>query len=121
MFKNHLLLALVSVLFVVCCNKKNQPTDNLFKFKNYVSHTTSRRQSVLSPIQIELAKALTQFELAQEIPSNIIKIKPSLDGQLTERNQRLLEFKPSDPMEADTEYEVTVFLDKLYDDLEKGM
>jgi len=24
-------------------------------------------------------------------------------------------------MEADTEYEVTVFLDKLYDDLKKGM
>ena len=101
--------------------KKTQPTDNLFKFKDYVSHTTSRRQSVLSPIQIELAKALTQFELDQEISNDILKIKPSLKGKLTIRNQRLLEFTPSEPMKADIEYEITLFLDKLYDDLEKGM
>ncbi|RMB56443.1 hypothetical protein EAX61_14495 [Dokdonia sinensis] len=118
---NHLLAVLIAFLILVSCKKDPQPTDNLFKFKDYISYTTSGRKSVSSPIKIELAKALTQFELDQEIPSDIIKIKPSLDGKLTVRNQRLLEFLPSEPMEADTEYEVTVFLDKLYDDVEKGM
>ncbi|WP_405251026.1 alpha-2-macroglobulin family protein [Dokdonia sp. Asnod3-C12] len=121
MRKNHLLAFLAVLLIVISCDKTPSATDNLFKFKDYISYTTEGRQSVKSPIRVELAKALTQFELDQEIPADILKISPSISGKLTVRNQRLLEFVPSEPLEADVAYEVTVFLDKLYDDLEKGM
>lgn len=115
-------LGLICLLLITfSCDKKPSPTDNLFKYKDYISYHTEGRQSVKNPIRISLAKALTQFELDQEIPSEIIKINPSVEGKLTVRNQRLLEFVPSELLDADTAYEVTVFLDKLYDDLESGM
>ena len=52
---------IVSLCFVVLfsCNKKktiDQDTDNLFKFRNYISYTTSGLQSVTSHITINLAK-----------------------------------------------------------------
>ena len=116
----YLVKTLLVLFLVISCKDKPAPTDNLFKFKDYISYHTEGRRSVKTPIRIELAKALTQFELNQEISRDIVKISPSVDGKLTVRNQRLLEFIPSETLEADTEYEVTLFLDKLYDDLESG-
>lgn len=122
----HSLFSLLKVVFLLLCvlnscKEQSAPADNLFKFKEYIVYTSQGRQSVKSPIRIEVAKALTQFELDQEIPSDIIKMTPNIKGVLTVRNQRLLEFVPAVPLEGDTEYEVTFFLDKLYDDLEEGM
>lgn len=136
MLKNHLRLAvarpsqsclhlikvaLLVLTVTISCKKETAPTDNLFKFKEYITYTTQGRQSVKNPIRIELAQALTQFEMDQEIPSDIIKVSPSVKGVLTVHNQRLLEYTPQEPLDGDTEYNVTVFLDKLYDDLEVGM
>ena len=118
---NHLLTVITLFLFAISCDKTPAPTDNLFKYKDYISYTTEGRQSVKNPIRVELAKALSQFELDQELPDNILKISPSVAGKLSIRNQRLLEFVPSEPLAPNTEYEVTVLLDKLYDDLASGM
>ncbi len=115
-------ILLVSVLFLVfSCKEKTSHTDNLFKFKEYISYTTSGIQSIQSPIRIEMAKALTQFEIDQEIPKAILQISPKAEGTLRLLNQRLLEFTPSEPLAPDTEYTVTVKLNELYDDLERGM
>jgi len=40
---------------------------------------------------VELAKALSQFELDQELPDNILKISPSISGKLTIQTARFLE------------------------------
>jgi len=115
------LLVSALVLFFVSCDKKNtdQPTDNLFKYKEYISYATSGRQSVVNPITVQLQKALTQFEVDQVVPSDLIKITPKVDGVLTVSGQRVLKFVPNESLESDTEYHVTVHLDKLYDDLPK--
>lgn len=103
------------------CKEKPSETDNLFKFKEYISYTTSGIRPVQTPIRVEMAKALTQFEIDQEIPNTILTISPKTEGVLRVVNQRLLEFTPSEPLQPNTEYEVTVQLKKLYDDLERGM
>lgn len=117
----HLLALFLVSVFVVSCKKEAQPTDNLYKFKEYISYTTSGRKSVETPIRIHMAKALTQYELDQELPAEMIIIRPKISGKLMVRNQRLLEFIPDVPLKADTEYEITVPLASLYDDLPKDV
>ena len=115
----HLLTLCLISIFVISCKKEIQPTDNLYKFKKYISYTTSGRQSVVTPIRIQMAKALTQYELDQELPTQMIKINPKTNGKLLVRNQRMLEFIPDAPLKSDTEYEITIPLDSYYDDLPK--
>ncbi|MBO6607682.1 alpha-2-macroglobulin family protein [Psychroserpens sp.] len=115
---------IVSLCFVVLfsCNKKktiDQDTDNLFKFRNYISYTTSGLQSVTSPITINLAKEVQDWEEGQEISNDIIKISPYVEGVLTVVNKHTLVFKPDEYLDPATEYTVLVHLSKIYTDMPK--
>ena len=121
MKKPFCFLALAITLIFASCNNKNQPTetDNLFKFKEYVSYNTYGNLSIADPIRIELAQPLEQFELTQELPSEYLKITPKIDGKLMIENGRTLIFQPSEHLLPDTEYSVRVSLRKLYEDIDK--
>ncbi|MCE7054167.1 MG2 domain-containing protein [Algoriphagus sp. AGSA1] len=93
--------------------------DSLYRFREYIRHHTSGRQSVVDPIVIELIKPLDQFDLAQELPADYLKISPRTSGKLVIENGTNLMFVPDEKLKADTEYTVTLKLDKLYDDLSK--
>ncbi|MDC6365671.1 MULTISPECIES: alpha-2-macroglobulin family protein [Flavobacteriaceae] len=113
---------LVSLLIVVVSCKKKAPeseTDNLFKFKDYISSHTHGNQSIASPITIILSQQLEQFELTQELPSEYLKISPKVDGKLSIENGRELHFQPAAYLNSDTEYVVTLALDELFEDIEK--
>lgn len=109
---------LVSV--VISCKKKEVNTNNIFKFKDYISYTTSGLISVTSPIQINLSKTVEGWEMGQEITNNIIDVKPHIEGKLTVGNNHTLLFTPDETLEPDTEYTVTVTLDKIYKNTPKG-
>ena len=117
----HRLLALAFVLLLISCGDKNDTseTDNLFKFKDYISYNTYGNQSIATPIRVELAKPLEQFDISQELPSDYLKISPKTKGKLLIENGRTLIFQPEDYLKPDTEYNVTVKLNKLYEDVEK--
>lgn len=84
------------VVLVSSCKKKNETstTDNLFKFKDYISYHTNGQQSIAAPIKIVLAKQLDQFDLTQELPVEYIKVEPKIEGKLTIENGRELTFQP---------------------------
>lgn len=117
----HRLLAFAFFLILTSCGDKNDPseTDNLFKFKDYISYNTYGNQSIAAPIRIELAKNLEQFDIAQELPSDYLKISPKTKGKLLIENGSTLIFQPEEYLKPDTEYTVTVKLNKLYEDVEK--
>ncbi len=114
---------LLAFLFILSfsCKKKNtvSETDNLFKFKDYISSHTHGHQSISAPIQIVLAKQLDQFELTQELPEEYMKITPKIDGQLFIDNGRELTFQPAEYLKPDTEYVVNLSLNKLFDKVDK--
>ncbi len=116
------ILAVFAIVTFSSCNDKNDhlETDNLFRFKDYISYNTYGNNSIISSIRIELTKPLEQYEVTQEIPSEFLKISPKTEGRLIVEHGRMLVFQPSEKLISDTEYTVTVFLDKLYDDVEKG-
>ncbi|RDK88612.1 alpha-2-macroglobulin family protein [Marinirhabdus gelatinilytica] len=115
------LLACVALLSLASCGDKTEtsPTDNLFKFKDYISNHTYGNQSIGSPIRINLTKPLDQFEITQEIPSEYIKISPKTEGTLLVENNSSLLFQPKENLRPKTEYTVTVQLHKLYEDIDK--
>lgn len=111
------------VLFIalaVSCKKKTVETNNLFKFRNYISYTTSGMTSVASPIQINLANDVEGWEMGQEITDKIVSIKPHVEGKLTVGNKHTLLFTPDESLEPDTEYTVTVKLGDFYKNMPDG-
>jgi len=115
------LLAFVVIITLgQSCKKKAVATDNLFKFRDYISYTTSEITSVASPIQINLANDVEGWEMGQEITDNIVSIKPHVEGKLTVGNNHTLLFKPDEHLEPDTEYTVTLKLKDIYKNTPDG-
>ncbi|MFP2995283.1 MG2 domain-containing protein [Spongiivirga sp. MCCC 1A20706] len=114
--KRFLALVLLTATIFSCKDKATE-TDNLFNFKDYIHYTTSGRISIAQPIQIDLAKEVAGWETGQILESAIIKISPSIEGTLKAANKRSLIFQPSDDLQPDTEYKITLNLRKIYDDL----
>ena len=63
-FQKHFLIALIALVTIASCKKKNpqEETDNLFKFKEYINYATSGVVSTDSDIQIGLAKEIEGWE-----------------------------------------------------------
>ncbi len=117
----HCLFAFAIVLLLSSCGSKNDPseTDNLFKFKEYISYNTYGNQSIASPIRIELSQHLDEFDIDQELPPEYLKIMPRTEGKLVIENGSTLLFQPTEYLKPDTEYTVTVRLNELYENIEK--
>lgn len=118
--RNSISFLLGVFLIVSACKKETSQTDNLFKFKDYISYASQGNTSTAAPIRIELAKPLMQYEPTQELPADLISISPKTKGKLSVENGRTLLFKPENRLDTDTEYTISVKLDKLYDDVKKG-
>ena len=116
--KFSLLVALI--LLFVSCKKKEIKTDNLFKFRDYISYTTSGMVSAASPIQINLANDVKGWDAGQEISDKLIIISPYAEGKLTVVNNHALVFTPDEHLEPNTEYSVTLKLNSIYKNIPKG-
>src|SRR5690606_17557920 len=95
----HRLLILSIVLLIFSCKSKDKhsETDNLFKFKEYISYNTYGNQSISTNIKVGLAKPLEQFEMTQELKADdYLKISPKVDGKLAIENGNTLIFVPSE-------------------------
>ncbi len=115
--KKLLAIALLIAL-VFSCKKKETETNNLFKFRDYISYTTSGHVSVASPIKINLTKAVDGWDIDQEIITDLISIKPHITGKLLVTNSHSLRFVPDENLEPNTEYSVTVKLGDIYKNLD---
>ncbi|GGD15732.1 membrane protein [Hyunsoonleella pacifica] len=108
------------IALAISCKKKVVETDNIFKFRDYVSYTTSGMTSVANPIQINLAHDVEGWEMGQEITNNIVSITPHVEGKLTVTNKHTLLLTPDEYLEPDTEYTVTVKLKDIYNNIPDG-
>jgi len=111
--KKNLVLLLI-LAFVFSCKKKPVETDNIFKFRDYISYTTSGLISVADPIKISLANPVEGWNSEQDLDVDLIKIKPHVEGKLKALNKNTLLFTPDEPLESSTEYAVTLKLEDIY-------
>lgn len=120
-FKNSFIVLLFLTLVVSC--KKNtveQETDNLFKFRDYISYTTSGNVSVTEPVIVSLTTAVDGWETEKPLSNDIFAIQPHVQGSLTATSANAFTFKPDEHLKPDTEYTVTVKLNKIYKSIPKG-
>lgn len=109
----------ILLVFTACNNKSTTKTDSLYQFKDYIATHTNGIVSVASAIELQLVARLPQYELNQDVPSNIFKISPKVTGQLHIEGAKNLVFIPEKGLKPDTQYTVTVALSKLIDNLPK--
>jgi len=102
------------------CKEKTPKTDNLFKYRDYISYTTAGRVSVADHINVSLAKTVAGWEADKELDKSLFKIKPFVEGQLKVVNDHAFTFIPDENLSPDTEYTVSVKLKDLYNDLPDG-
>ncbi len=113
----HLFIFIVCATAIISCKNKDtetEVTDNLFKFRDYVSYTSSGLQSVAEPITINLSNDVEGWESGQTISEDIITINPNVEGKLSVVNAHTLLFIPDEILEPATEYSVTVKLGDIY-------
>ena len=116
--KKYLVLLLI-LTFVFSCKKKPVETDNIFKYRDYISYTTSGVVSVKEPIKINLAKGVEGWEAEQELDARLISTQPHIQGILKALNKHTLLFTPDEPLEPATAYGVTVQLGDIYKTIPK--
>ena len=109
-----LLSAIVLFLFIFSCKKEEIKTDNIYKFKEYISYTTSGVVSVTNNIEVNLAKEVEGWEPNIEIGSEIISVKPFVNGKIKIINKHAFVLIPDEKLDVDTEYSVTVKLKEIY-------
>ena len=108
---------LIIITFAISCKKTPVETDNIFKYRDYISYTTSGRVSVADPIRINLAQDVEGWETEQTIDAQLVKMHPYVEGKLQTLNKHTLLFTPDEPMDPNTEYTATVDLSDIYKDI----
>ena len=111
--KKHLAF-LALIVIAISCKKKPVETDNIFKYRDYISYTTSGVVSVTAPIKINLAEEVEGYEAEQELDAGLISTKPHIQGTLKALNKHTLIFTPDETLEPATAYGVTVKLGNIY-------
>ena len=115
----NLLKFIVIILIAFSCKKKEIKTDNIYKFKEYVSYTTSGVVSVTKKIEVNLAKEVVGWEANKEISTNIVSIKPFVSGTIKTVNKHAFVFIPDENLEANTQYSVSIKLNEIYKNINK--
>ncbi|RNC87999.1 MAG: hypothetical protein ED556_02070 [Winogradskyella sp.] len=113
------LFTALAILVLVAACKEKVDTDNIFKFRDYISYTTSGVVSVASPIKIVLADEVESWEMGQDLDTDLVKIKPYVQGKLQALNKTTLLFTPDESLDSDTEYTVTVQIGKVFNKIPK--
>jgi len=115
----HLITIFIAIFTIISCTKKNAEPNNIYKFKEYINYTTSGIVSVTEKISVNLAKEVENWEPNKEISSEIIVIRPFVNGKIKILNTHVFEFIPDENLSSNTEYSVTVKLGELYKNTSK--
>ncbi|MFK8059662.1 MAG: alpha-2-macroglobulin [Polaribacter sp.] len=115
----NLLLVTVIFLLIFSCKKEKIKTDNIYKFKEYISYTTSGVVSVANKIQVNLGKEVQGWETNTEISSDILSIKPFVNGKIKTVNKHAFIFIPDENLDPNTTYSVTVKLKEICKNIDK--
>ncbi|MBT8245113.1 MAG: hypothetical protein HKP48_09975 [Winogradskyella sp.] len=116
---NKIFALILFIFLALSCKDNSAETDNIFKFRDYISYTTSGVVSVAEPIKITLANEVESWESGKDLNTDLVKIKPHVQGKLQVLNKTTLLFTPDEHLDADTEYTVTVNIGDVLKDIPK--
>lgn len=114
--KNFSALLLIPIVIIASINwvgcKSDQKPETLYS--QYVNAFTSGIISNSSPIQIVLSQPVGGIEPGSPIDGKLLRISPSVDGQLYWKDASTIIFKPDRLFKSDTEYGVNIKLGQIF-------
>ncbi|MDP3644167.1 MAG: alpha-2-macroglobulin family protein [Bacteroidota bacterium] len=109
---SFILVMISCCLFVTCKTGNKKPVSDAVIFTEYISAYTSGVISINDDIQIDLNLAPKE-EIAEQLPSDLILIDPSVSGKTSLANGHTLIFHPDNPFQSGQSYNVTLNLGLL--------
>nr|WP_321454090.1 MG2 domain-containing protein [uncultured Carboxylicivirga sp.] len=99
-----------------CQSKKDQSATKEVVYNEKVSAFTSGIISNEGVIQVQFSSKIPGIEAGQEADSKLISFKPSIKGKTEWLDAYTLQFVPNDRLPSGAEYNVTVSIQKLFED-----
>lgn len=110
--KRYLLLPLMMVFLITACKQKKEQTTRIDPgFSDYISGFTSGVISSTSGIKVIFNEPVQ--EKTEGKTEDLLELSPSVEGQLTWKNDRTLEFKPSGRLPSGQNFEAELQLGQL--------
>ncbi len=112
----------LSILLVLSCKKENTPDNLSQELSAYVYAYTSGTISKAAPIKIQFTQNVVDAEAVGTLADEVFTIQPKVEGEAIWENEHTLVFQAEQLFASSTDYQVTVTLDELFqnipDDLE---
>ncbi|MEM6319713.1 MAG: MG2 domain-containing protein, partial [Bacteroidota bacterium] len=108
-------------LFFQACQEENTPTKNLADVSSYIYAFTSGVISKTTPVRIRFTQNITtEDKVGSEADKSLYKIAPKVEGKAIYENSRTLRFEPTNGLKSGTNYELTVRLSKIFDNVPRN-
>ncbi|QGY42892.1 hypothetical protein GM418_04245 [Maribellus comscasis] len=104
-------------LFLIACNSDNKTVDTDAAFGKYVQAFTSGTISTEPVISVYLAKPFTSDVNPEQ---QLFQFSPEIKGKTVLVGNRIIEFRPSEPLKSGTKYSAEFYLGKIVE-TEKGL
>jgi alpha-2-macroglobulin len=113
-----IIITLVSVAAIYKFAFKPKPLVSTKDFSNYIAAHTSGTISTRDAILITFASNISDAStIGKDADSRLVRIRPSVKGTLTWIDERTIEFIPVGPLNNDTEYRISVALDRVIENI----
>ncbi|MBE0390769.1 alpha-2-macroglobulin [Flavobacterium sp. PL002] len=112
--KGFVLVFCMFFLFQGCSKKSASDFNSDFSlFKEFISNFTGGIVSAQSDIRVVLAFNKKEWKANQVLDNDLFDISPSVDGKVVALSANTIAFIPKEKLKQDTEYQVTLHLEKL--------
>ncbi|WP_300569200.1 MG2 domain-containing protein [Flavobacterium sp.] len=120
--KNFVCLFIAVLIFQACGRKSAADFNSDFSlFKGIITNFTGGIVSAQSDIRVVLAFDKKEWKANQVLDSDLFDISPSVDGKVVALSPNTIAFIPEKKLEPDTEYQVTLKVDKLMPTVQKEL
>ncbi len=115
MSRLYYLFVFLSFLLLYTGCKSQTGSGEAVPYSPYVEAFTSGKVSRFMPVYLIFNEEVIPEKMHSSELSKYIKIKPEVAGEFSFENSKTISFKPSHPLERDTEYKVTADMSAWFD------
>lgn len=105
---------------IMSCDTKKKKPDNIFKYRDYISYTSTGPLSVEDAIFVNLVSPINGWEPAQVLENNFIKTAPKFDFSVETVSNHGFKIIPDTPLRSNQEYTINLDLSALYSNIPIG-
>lgn len=120
--KNFVCVFIAVLIFQSCGRKSAADFNSDFSlFKGIITNFTGGIVSAQSDIRVVLAFDKKEWKTNQVLDNDLFDISPNVDGKVVALSSNTIAFIPEKKLEPDTEYQVTLKVDKLMTTVQKEL